>query len=146
MSNTKSESVDKYIYEPLLWSLIPALVPTALGKILGPHLPEFAIDIPFAGPIAVVVGLVLGIGWLLVSLNIGTEIAARRRGLSRDEYWTQHKSAKEARRVRRSRRKVENAVATLRKEVEDGEYSGEVDVTGDEITVNTIPNSLEEQS
>lgn len=133
-SNTP-RSADGYVLEPLLWSLFPAGIPTVLWNLLSSMLPRITFQFPFMGPLAVVLGLAGGLLWLLVSLNIGVMIAARRRGLPRGEYWETHRQAKQVERHRRSRRKVRDAARTIEEEVEDAGYEGTVVISGGEINI-----------
>lgn len=136
------ETPDKYVFEPALWALAVALVVQfAFDRLVSPFLPSVSFPWPggwlnyIIGAVGVVAVLAFGLIVLSIYFQAGGWIAAKRRGLTKDEYWERYDRAKREEDRKRAERRLESGVSEIEDALDTEFYSGRVDREDDTITI-----------
>lgn len=137
-----AETPDKYVFEPALWALAVALVvQVAFDNLVSPFLPAVSIPWPggwlnyILGGIGVVVVLAFGLVVLAIYFQVGGWIAAKRRGLTKDEYWDRYDSAKREKDRERAERRLQTGVGKIEDALDTEFYTGSIDRENGSLTI-----------
>ena len=137
-----AETPDKYVFEPALWALAIALVTQfAYDRLVSPFVPAVSIPWPggwlnyILGGVGLIVALAFGLIMLAIYFQAGGWIAAKRRGLSKDEYWNRYDEAKREKDRKRAERRMKSGVSSIEDAIDTEFYTGKVDRGDGTLTI-----------